>query len=157
MNKQELIISLESAQNGLEEAINSLSPEQLTATGAVGVWSVKDVLAHVAAWTARCITILFNAERQEEPEDVNRMLDDWNALNAEDYETLKDRPLDLVLGDWRSANRQLVKRLGGWKEDDLFDLKRFSWLRGQSLGEFIGSEIADHARDHEKQIRALAA
>jgi uncharacterized damage-inducible protein DinB len=136
MNKQELIISLESAQNGLEEAINSLSPEQLTATGAVGVWSVKDVLAHVAAWTARCITILFNAE---------------------DYETLKDRPLDLVLGDWRSANRQLVKRLGGWKEDDLFDLKRFSWLRGQSLGEFIGSEIADHARDHEKQIRALAA
>ena len=153
MNKQELIITLESAQAGLEEAITPLSPEQITAAGAVGAWSVKDVLAHMTAWTARCITILFNAEHQQEPEDADRMLDDWDALNAEDYAGLKDRPLDLVLGDWRGANRQLIKRLGGWQESELFDPQRFAWLRGQSLGEFIGNEIANHARDHEKQIR----
>ena len=84
MNKQELISKLESAQAGLEESIAPMTPERMIASGADGTWSVKVMLAHLAMWTARCVTLLFAAEHGQapEPEDVDRMLDDWDALNA---------------------------------------------------------------------------
>lgn len=35
--------------------VNSLSPAQLIQPGAIGEWSVKDTLAHLAAWEARLV------------------------------------------------------------------------------------------------------
>jgi uncharacterized protein (TIGR03083 family) len=149
MNKQELILKIEDERAQLEAVIGRLSPEQMLAPNAVGEWSVKDVLAHLTACTARSVTLIYQAEQGQAYEDV---FGDVEAQNAEDYEAQKDRPLDRVLADFRGSHRQLLKRLSAWKDADLFDKQRFSWLRGASLGEFILSETAEHEAEHRAQI-----
>ena len=152
MNKQELISKIEDERARLEEAISTLSPEQLTAPDAIGEWSIKDVLAHLAMWTSRCVTLVYQAEQGQKPEDVDAMFDSYEEVNAEDHQSQKDRLLDRVVADFRGSHRQLLRGLDAWKEADLFDAGRFTWLRGKSLGEFILGETAEHDSDHCRQI-----
>ena len=48
---------------------------------------------HLALWTARNITVVYQAEQGQKPADIDAMFDHYDALNAEDYEAQKDRPL----------------------------------------------------------------
>ena len=50
MNKTEFLERVRAARQELNEAISGLSADELTQEGAVGGWSVKDVLAHITAW-----------------------------------------------------------------------------------------------------------
>lgn len=155
MNKQELATHLDAVQAALEAAVSALPAASLAATSTAGAWSAKDILAHLAMWTARCITILFTAEEGQEPDDVERMLTDADGLKTADYDALKDRPLELVLGDWRGAHKQLLRRLNNWDESDLFDARAYSWLHGRSLGAFVDSEIGDRGQACAKQLLAI--
>jgi hypothetical protein len=154
MTRAELIAELESERARLNAVLAGVQPDQVGLPEVSGTWSVKDMAAHLAVWTARLITVLFHAERGGEPPEINRMLDDWDALNDEDYQAHKDRPYDRVMSDFHASHRQLIKRLSAWREDDLLDAGRFPWLRGRSMGEFVRQEAAEHDADHRAQIEA---
>src|SRR5215813_12831343 len=51
----------------LERLLAQLSVEQMNQPGAVGVWSVKDVLAHLAYWQRYGAELLLAAARGETP------------------------------------------------------------------------------------------
>ncbi|HEY3291919.1 MAG TPA: ClbS/DfsB family four-helix bundle protein [Anaerolineae bacterium] len=155
MNKHELTAHLETVQRELESAISDLPPASFIAASTADAWSAKDILAHLAAWTARCITILFDAEEGQEPDEVDAMLTGAVKLKASDYDALKDRPLELVLGDWRGAHKQLLKRLNNWDETLLFDAHGFSWLHGRSLGAFVDGEIGGRGQAFVTQLKAF--
>jgi hypothetical protein len=157
MNKQELISRIEAERARLEEVIGTLSPDQMMASGAIGQWSVKDTLAHLGMWTARCVTLVYYAEQDQKSPDVDAMFDNDEALNAEDHESQKDRPLERVLADFRGTHRQLLRRLSGWKEAQLFDKSRYPWLRGMSVAEFLVGEVVDHDAEHQQQIKMWLA
>lgn len=151
MTKQELISTIEAERAKLDALIGTLSDAQMNEPNAVGEWSVKDTLAHLALWTARNITVMYQAEQGQKAEEIDEMFDDADALNAADYETQKDRPLDRILSDLRGTHKQLLRRLSAWNEADLFDPTLYSWLRGQSLGEFLVDAVG-HAAAHRKLI-----
>lgn len=155
MDKQEMIATINRERENLEHVIGALTPGQVTEPDQIGTWSVKDVVAHLAIWTSRCVTVLFNAEQGQDPEDIDAMFDRYDALNAEDYQAQKERPFDRVLADYRGAQRQLLRRLDAWKEDVLFDKARFHWLRGKCMGEFVMLLVTDHEAEHCKEIRQL--
>lgn len=103
-------------------------------------------------WTARCVTLVFDAEQGQASDDIESMFGNYDIQNAEYYEAQKDRPLERVLADFRGVHRQLLKRLGAWDQSALFDKARFPWLRGQSLGEFIEDAVVEHENDHRQGI-----
>ncbi len=47
MDKQQLLKQLEKAWAAIKESYAGLSDSQLTESGVMGNWSVKDILAHV--------------------------------------------------------------------------------------------------------------
>jgi hypothetical protein len=151
MTKQELISAIEAEHAMLEAMIDELSTDQMTEPNAVGDWSVKDTLAHLAMWTSRNVTVVYQAEQGQKPAEIDAMLDDYDALNAADYALQKERPLERILADLRGTHRQLLRRLGAWNEVDLFDAARYSWLRGQSLGDFLLDAVG-HVAQHRKLI-----
>jgi uncharacterized protein (TIGR03083 family) len=151
MTKQELISTIEAERAKLDTLIGTLSDAQMNEPNAVGEWSVKDTLAHLAMWTSRNITVIYQAEQGQKAEELDEMFDDADALNAADYETQKDRPLDRILSDLRGTHKQLLRRLNAWNEADLFDQTLYSWLRGQSLGDFLVDAVG-HAATHRKLI-----
>src|SRR2546427_10500793 len=50
MDKQQLLKQLEKAWAAIKESYAGLSDSQLTESGVMGNWSVKDILAHVITW-----------------------------------------------------------------------------------------------------------
>jgi hypothetical protein len=49
-DREELVGCLEQSRGNLRASFHGLSDEQMSRPGAVGEWSVKDVLSHVASW-----------------------------------------------------------------------------------------------------------
>lgn len=152
--KTALIAEIETAHAEFEAALAKISSDQMTAPGAMGEWSVKDILAHIAMWRSRAITRLFKAEMGQPPTiDTPPALAkaaDWvDQLNALDYASQKDRPLDRVMADFEGSHRQLVKRVQNWRDEAaLFDPRRYPALKGRSLAEVVWADSAEHETEH---------
>jgi hypothetical protein len=151
MTKDELIQKIESEWANLQSALDGLTEEQMHQPGVVGDWTIKDILAHITAWQTRLITTLFKAERGVTPEatEPSKTVD---QMNEKFYRELKDRPFDQVWDDLDSSYHQLLGRLEGWKEKDLFDPKRFKWMQGSPFVEYIAGDSYEHYAEHAAQI-----
>ncbi len=107
MDRNELGLAEEAAWGELQQLVSSLSPEQLEEPGySADGWSVKDLMAHIAAWLAEATQVFeqiqygtYRTERR-----------DVDALNRRFYEANKDLPAPLVRAECAaSRNRMLVE------------------------------------------------
>jgi hypothetical protein len=158
VNKIELINRIKTERAALNATLANLTPGQMVQPGAVGTWSVKDTLAHLAGWCSRSITLLFEVERGAKPSyPANAGDPDWTRLNQQDWETQRDRPLDRVMADFHGTHAQLLKRLELIKDEALlFDSRRWS-LRGKTLAEIVGGDSHEHDAEHRAQVEAWFA
>jgi hypothetical protein len=152
MTKDELIKQIETEWENLQAALDGLTEEQMHQPGVVGEWSVKDILAHITAWQTRLITTLFKAENGFTPDttDGGQTVD---QLNEEFYREMKARSFDRVWDDLDSSYHQILSRLESWKDKDLFDPKRFKWMKGKPFAEYIAGDSYEHYAEHAVQIR----
>lgn len=56
-DKQALVVRLNDARNELLSLVRGLPTDRLETAGAVGDWSVKDVIGHIASWEDRLLTL----------------------------------------------------------------------------------------------------
>jgi hypothetical protein len=134
-------------------------PGRMEEPGVIGDWSIKDVLAHLAMWYARAVTVIFQAERGEpKPVKPAAAPNPWGTLNAADIEAQKERPLDRIRVDFDGAHAQLLKRLDAWKDDGaLFDRALHKSMQGQSLASYCFGNSAEHDAEHRLEIEAWLA
>src|ERR1700722_16438604 len=80
---QEILAHIITSRVALTSAIFGLSEEELTAPGAVGKWSVKDVMAHIGHWEQVCLEELrihLRGERSgKDYRDALALNDEWEA------------------------------------------------------------------------------
>jgi hypothetical protein len=157
MNKQDLIEGLEKGRREFLTSIEGLTDEQMTEPGVAGAWSVKDILAHVSRWEAELISLLFQAQQGRQPVTDHFSAEPVDESNARWYKETKDRPLDRVLNDFRAVRQQTIKRVQAFSDKDLTDLKRFPWLGGDPLAEWITSDTVEHEAEHAIRIREWRA
>ena len=110
MTKRELLEAIQKERAAFEAAWAGLTPEQMTAPGVMGEWSVKDILGHVAMWESRLVTILYSIEREVAPKMLHGQAE-VDKVNAESFAEQRERPLDRVLADFHAVHVQLLKRL----------------------------------------------
>ncbi len=152
MTKDELIKNIETEWENLQAALDGLTEEQLHQPGVVGEWSVKDVLAHITAWQTRLITTLFKAEKGFVPDTIEGG-PTVDQLNEKFYREMKDRSFDQVWDDLDASYHQILTRLENWKDKDLFDPKRYKWMKGRPFAEYIAGDSHEHYAEHAAQIR----
>ena len=148
MTKGELLKAIQKGRSEFEAALARLSPEQMAAPGAMGEWSVKDILGHIGMWESRLVTILYAIERGATPPQAVHIQAEVDKVNAESYAEQRDRPLDRVLADFHGVHKQLLKRLDAVKESDLFDPKRFKWMEGEPLAKLVAGDTFEHYAEH---------
>ncbi len=155
MNKSDLLASLETSRHNLLVAFDGLSDDDLTQPGANGDWSVKDVLAHIAAWEAELVTLLVReVKRGQKPKILGISDAKVEELNQQWYLENKDRLLERVLADFHGVRKQLIRQVSEWDANDLTDPTRYKWRAGKSLADYI----ADYANGHDQEhIEALQA
>jgi hypothetical protein len=152
MTKDELIKKIETEWDNLQAALDGLTEEQMHQPGVVGEWTIKDILAHITAWQTRLITTLFKAEKGVTP-DTTEAGQTVDQMNEKFYREMKDRSFDQVWDDLDASYHQILSRLEGWKEKDLFDPQRFKWMKGQPFAEYIAGDSYEHYAEHAAQIR----
>lgn len=160
MNKRDLITATRSERDALEAVLERIPPPDMAAPGVVGDWSVKDVLAHLAVWCSRAVTVIFQAERGQKPSlgVPDDSANGWAKVNAADFAQQRDRPLDRILVDFRGSHAQLIKRLEAWGDEAaLFDRARYPSLRGASIADVVAANGAEHDAEHRAAIERWLA
>jgi hypothetical protein len=158
MDKASILDELRSKYVALEAILAPLDEAQMTKTGVIGDWSIKDILAHITAWQDRLLAWLHAARHNEEPTisgpDSEEEMD---RLNEQFYKENRSRPLADVLGGFRSSYLQIVEAVQAMPEEDLIDPHRFAWLNGDSLRQLVAGDTYDHYEEHRQQIEEWLA
>jgi hypothetical protein len=136
---QEILDHITRARVALTSAIYGLSQEQLTQAGAVGKWSVKDVMAHVGRWESVCFEILRNHLQGKQPErDYSQFL----ALNDEWEAELQALSLSQAIELFETAHHHLFGFLSSLKPEQWNGYVR-AWVTGSTW---------HHYEEHAEQI-----
>lgn len=151
MSVAELAALIRATSIRMELLLSQLSVEQFNQPGAVGVWSVKDVLAHIAFWERYSIGTLRAIARGETPDMLAD--DETERNNASVVAQYYQRPLAAVIADWQQAREELLEAIEDLNEEDLNDPNHFPWSEGRSLLDRIAGNSFDHEQEHIDQIR----
>jgi uncharacterized damage-inducible protein DinB len=149
--KREILQELEQARADLLASIKDLSPDAMRRPGAVGIWSVKDALAHVAAWEAELVTALNQIENGQVPGILD--IEDIDEWNEEQYRENVRRPLDAIRDDLAGVHKMLLRMLGDMDEKTLTDNRKFRWMEGEPLLFLVEENATLHEQEHAGDIR----
>jgi len=132
---------IDTSWHTLLDAVDGVPEPALVAPRAVGDWSVKDILGHVAFWKADTAD---DAERVAAggPVDAPGDSEPWQVLNERDAALKAEWPLARVQDDLRQSHARAVaalRRVPAATFDEV-------------LGDFI-----DHSDEHAAEIRGWRA
>jgi hypothetical protein len=160
MEKQQLLERIERSWASLDELVAGLTEAQRTTPGPEG-WSVKDHLAHVAAWNLSLVALLEGRDR-DAALGLGGVPDE-----ASENEVLHRRNRDLVVDEVRAlqlGSRQMVREaLAGLSDADLS--RPYASFQPNDPGPngarpvlgWINGNTDEHADEHAGYIRGLGA
>ncbi len=156
LDKAALLETMETEYQALVDLLAPLDGQRLTTRGATGAWSIKDVLAHLTAWHTHLLKILQAAQQGREPAPPFGHLADEEIerLNQRFYEAARARPLHEVWSAFRSTYVQVRAAVAALGEAALGDTRRFPWLDGLALADYVAGDTYEHYQEHVQWIRA---
>jgi len=154
-NKKQLLTAMQSEHEALEKALETLTPEAMTATSRVTKWSIKDVLAHLSAWEDMCLG-WYTAGLQGKTPALPAEGFNWAqipALNKQIMEKHRDRSLEEILKQFRATYRRMLKTVGGIGEADMFTPGRYAWTNKNAMATYFISSSSSHYNWARKEVR----
>jgi uncharacterized protein (TIGR03083 family) len=157
-SKAELIERVRSARAALDRTVERLSEAQMTAPGPDG-WSIKDILAHIAAWEQILLVFHIGGKPFQEAARlaaVDYQTDSIDSINEALHRRDKARSLPETLDASRSSYGQVLAALEGMSEADLF--KPYTPAGRESadgglLINWIAGDTYEHYSEHEAMIQ----
>jgi hypothetical protein len=113
--KPKLIGLVERARREEQALVASLSKVERSVEGEPDRWSVKDVIAHLAAWKERRAQNLAAVAQGESP----IRFEDYEQVNAKDFEEYRDWSWAKILERSAEVHRHLVEQAEATSEVDL--------------------------------------
>ena len=147
MHTMQLLAQMEQWREQIEPQLALLAADDLS-RAAAGEWSLMDKLAHLAAWDAEAVLALARVKQGGKPRYLNISPVETDKLNAQWLVENRGRDAERVLGDFQGVWRQLVRQMRGFAPAELEDSKRYSWLQGKSLIDFVDEWVLQHEREH---------
>lgn len=160
--KQELLHRIRERHADMEQLLASLSADQMTAPVLAAGWSVKDSLAHLAAWETRMLDWIGNFQHGEpvlrwapgfeiEGENGEQQM---NRFNAYLFERNKTRELRDVLDEFRATFTRIVETIEALNDAEIFDENHIPARNGAPLLDLIIGDTYEHYDEHLGWIRA---
>jgi hypothetical protein len=146
--KQELLNQAAREYKAFHEAIQGLNEELLNEVW-FGVWSVKDIVAHMTGWHRELIPALTRLARGERPVPEGVSYDDVDAWNARFAAARKDVAAAEVLLEFDKSHEEFMQAAAGIPEE------RF--VPGKTAHRIVDMNSAHHYKEHGDQIRQWRA
>lgn len=151
MNKTELLESMRRGRHDWEALIASIPEERLEEPGVEGAWSVKDLMAHLAAWQAHLAGRIEAGLAAPSAAPGPRL--DVDALNREFWASNRERTLAEVRAAARDSADRLEALVRELEPDAITDSRRFAWTREQPLWRFVDGDCEEHYAEHGAAVR----
>lgn len=156
MNKNELIVWLREEQQQWQTLMNQINLTDMEIPGVNGVWSLKDVVAHLTVWHQDHVLCLGAAVRGIPAADPPWPLDitDTDQINAWIFSQSRQQTLEDVLRKNALVFTELLKIVEEFPDDKVIELNgeyRIVQFNGQQFS--VGYFFDHFHEDHEAQIR----
>lgn len=162
MTKARFLETMRAERRQWEDMIAAVGEERMTRPGFAGVWSVRDVVAHITAYERWTLEHM-EAEERGEPAAPSLLDDsDLERRNLAAHERTRDLSLDEVMEDARRVWDGLMRAVERTPEEDLIDVVRApgyvtrGWGRDTALWEAIEGQTYGHYEEHLPDFRAWA-
>ncbi len=76
--------------------------------GACGVWSVKDIIAHLASYEQVLIDVLTSFEGSDPTPVLNRLIELGSQFNDTEVNRRKEKTMKEVLGEYNDTHTQVI-------------------------------------------------
>jgi hypothetical protein len=157
MKISEIQDKLDEYREQLLVAIEPLPDEALMAPGAMGDWSVADILAHITAWESELVTGLLRINQGKKPTKMIEAFENVDAYNERRYQENKGRDIERIFDDLQGVRVQLESWLEEFSDRDVRDPKRYNWAKGLTLAHIIKENSYGHDAEHLPHIENFAA
>jgi uncharacterized damage-inducible protein DinB len=156
MTEIDLQEHLENVRLQLLEAIAELPDEALLAPGAVGEWSIRDLLFLLTAWDAELVTGLMQIKQRKQPK---RLLD--ALANRAGYEKAQQqigvkRDLDPVFDDLQQVRLELEDWITQFSDRELSDPGAYPWLPERPLWSLIAETSYQNEERYLPAVESFA-
>lgn len=153
-DKRELLERIRREWNALDRAIAGLGEQQMTIPDEGG-WSIKDNLAHLAAWERlmrlQALQHRPGHEALGVDEAAYRTLDE-NGINAILQQQNRDRPLEEVLTEHRRSHAEVMADLTGLTFEEMLKPLDADDSQRRPLLSWITGNTYEHYREHRETI-----
>lgn len=157
--KDHLLAGLQDQIDRWETLLDGLAEGQLVIPHLPSKWTIKDEVAHLAAWQLRSIARLEAALADREPQfpvwlpgveadtEANTdLINDWL------YETYRLQPWSEVHKNWREGYSRFIDLGKKFLEKDLMDESRYSWMKGRPLALVLLASYDHHQEHYDKML-----
>ena len=143
MKKERLLTKIEDNWMTFIESFAGLTDDMLIESGAVGQWSVRDVLVHISTWEEEAIkasTLIIDGK----PVPLYRTFGGIDAFNAREQERKRHFSLEQVKDELAATHQRLLQKLTETPESTFSLNKR--------LDKRLRYDTYGHYREHADQI-----
>ena len=148
---QTLLTNMRTGRERLAAALAQMDEARMVDPALYGLWSVKDLLAHLGFWEHYIVAAYRTLRRGDVP-DPRPDETSLDAINARVLAEYKSHPMANVQREEEDAYRALLSLAESAPEDDLFDPHRFAWTQGHPLAELIGNNTYEHYDEHLQDL-----
>jgi len=154
-SKAQLLNDIYTERRRLEKNLADLSEEEMLRPGVTGEWSVKDILAHLAAWEKLFVgwysAGLKGGDMETSP--VGMCQTAMDSINQHIYAQNKGRSLEDVLTGFHASFQEVMGVIEAIPEEDMFGKGRFAWTGKLVLADYIAGNTCSHYAWAKGQIR----
>lgn len=154
MDKQSVLEHLAGVRAALLTAVEGLSEAEMTTLPVAGVWTIKDILAHISGWAAWDLAGIRSILAGERPDFSEiQEVDTFNARLVAERDAW---PLDQILAEMRDTQTALQELLANMPDEDLFRVGPFQGPYWDNLAGWL-QVTWEHEEEHVAQIRGWRA
>lgn len=152
-DKNALMAVIVRERSNLKDLITPLSEFQMMEAGVEGEWSIKDILAHIAAWE-RLAHDRLQAALTGNPLKFPLITSDAHVeqFNAEIFQSNLDKPLPEVWAEFEEAHIRLIALIEELPSDALHQSLPFDWAGKLTYQLVISSNTHWHYIEHADSI-----
>lgn len=121
--------------------------------GACGVWSVKDIIAHLASYEQVLVDVLTSFGGSDPTPVLNRFIELGSQFNDTEVNRRKEKTMKEVLGEYNDTHAQVMSMVAQLPPETLRQTGTLPWYGAiYALDDFLVYAYYGHKREHSAQI-----